>query len=193
MLNSSATASLPEALVARLKELEKLPGVRVNRIPALTTPVTHREIFDAAGDNVPRLEQYHRDSPEWDVDALAALERENSLGAGADVIDPNYTRALVHLSRVGFYGADCGLQTIEVVIAAVRRRYVSSRSCTSRPNQYHSLCRRHGCRLHHHDVARGPVNSSHRRLRRGAGEPLQLRRTAAHPPGSAPLPRGPGL
>lgn len=46
MSDLSVTASLPEALVGRLKELEEPPGVRVKRIPALTTPVTQREILD---------------------------------------------------------------------------------------------------------------------------------------------------
>ena len=55
MSNLTVAASLPDALVAHLKEVEKLPGVRVNRIPVVTSPVTQREILDAAGDDVSRL------------------------------------------------------------------------------------------------------------------------------------------
>jgi hypothetical protein len=48
--------------------------------------------------------------------------------------------------------------------------------------------------LYPHDVARGLINSSHGRLRRAAGEPLQVRRAAMHPPCLAPLlQRCPGL
>ena len=51
------------------------------------------------------LEQYRTDTPEWDVlldvDALAAAEDENWDLAGLDVIEPEYTRALVSLSRGG--------------------------------------------------------------------------------------------
>jgi hypothetical protein len=49
-------------------------------------------------------------------------------------------------------------------------------------------------RLYPHDFACGLINSSHGRLHRAAGEPHQLRRTAAHTPCSAPLlQRRPGL
>jgi prolyl oligopeptidase len=51
------------------------------------------------------LEQYRTDSPEWDVlidvDALAADDDENWVWAGAAVIEPEYTLALVSLSRGG--------------------------------------------------------------------------------------------
>ena len=51
------------------------------------------------------LEQYRTDTPEWDVlldvDALAAAEDENWVLAGLNVIEPEYTRALVSLSRGG--------------------------------------------------------------------------------------------
>lgn len=51
------------------------------------------------------LASYRRDSPEWDViidvDELAAADDENWVWAGADVIEPERTRALVSLSRGG--------------------------------------------------------------------------------------------
>jgi prolyl oligopeptidase len=51
------------------------------------------------------LEEYRKNSPEWeviiDVDALAAAENENWVWASADVIEPEYTRALIELSRGG--------------------------------------------------------------------------------------------
>jgi prolyl oligopeptidase len=51
------------------------------------------------------LEQYRTDTPDWelvlDVDALAAAEDENWMLAGLNVIDPEYTRALISLSRGG--------------------------------------------------------------------------------------------
>jgi prolyl oligopeptidase len=51
------------------------------------------------------LEQYRTDDPDWDVlvdlDALAAADDENWVWAGADVIEPDYTLALVELSRGG--------------------------------------------------------------------------------------------
>jgi prolyl oligopeptidase len=51
------------------------------------------------------MEQYCTDAPEWDViidvDALADTEGENWVWAGADVIDPEYTHALISLSRGG--------------------------------------------------------------------------------------------
>ncbi|SOX52888.1 hypothetical protein MAAFP003_1556 [Mycobacterium ahvazicum] len=50
-----AAASLPKTLVARLRELEKRPGLQVNRIPVLTTTVGQREILDTAGDAVADL------------------------------------------------------------------------------------------------------------------------------------------
>jgi hypothetical protein len=56
MSNLTVAASLPEALVAHLKEVEKLPGVRVNRVPVVASPITRREILDAADDDVPSLE-----------------------------------------------------------------------------------------------------------------------------------------
>ncbi|BBZ10752.1 peptidase [Mycobacterium branderi] len=51
------------------------------------------------------LESYRSDSPDWDVlidvDALAAADDENWVWAGAVVIEPEYTRALISLSRGG--------------------------------------------------------------------------------------------
>jgi prolyl oligopeptidase len=51
------------------------------------------------------LDEYRKDSPNWDVvldvDALAAAEDENWVWAGADVIEPEYTRALISLSLGG--------------------------------------------------------------------------------------------
>ncbi|HSA40906.1 MAG TPA: prolyl oligopeptidase family serine peptidase, partial [Mycobacterium sp.] len=51
------------------------------------------------------LESYRGDAPDWDVlidlDALATTEDENWVWAGADVIEPELTRALVCLSRGG--------------------------------------------------------------------------------------------
>jgi prolyl oligopeptidase len=51
------------------------------------------------------LEQYSTDTPDWDVvldvDALAAAEDENWVLAGLNVIGPDFTRALISLSRGG--------------------------------------------------------------------------------------------
>jgi len=51
------------------------------------------------------LAEYRGERPEWDVlidvDALAAADGENWVWAGADVIEPEYTLALVSLSRGG--------------------------------------------------------------------------------------------
>jgi prolyl oligopeptidase len=51
------------------------------------------------------LNEYLTDRPDWeavlDVDTLAAAEGENWTWAGADVLEPEYTRALVQLSRGG--------------------------------------------------------------------------------------------
>jgi prolyl oligopeptidase len=51
------------------------------------------------------LDSYRTDSPEWemliDVDALAAADAENWVWAGADVIEPDYSRALISVSRGG--------------------------------------------------------------------------------------------
>ena len=51
------------------------------------------------------LDSYRTDAPDWDVvidvDALAAADDTNWVWAGADVIDPERTRALVSLSRGG--------------------------------------------------------------------------------------------
>ena len=51
------------------------------------------------------LAEYSTESPEWDViidvDALAAADGESWVWKGADVIEPEYTRALVSLSRGG--------------------------------------------------------------------------------------------
>ena len=51
------------------------------------------------------LQEYRKDSPEWDVvidvDALAAAEDENWVWEGADIIQPERTRAFVGLTRGG--------------------------------------------------------------------------------------------
>jgi prolyl oligopeptidase len=51
------------------------------------------------------LAQYRKDDPEWedviDVDALAAAEDENWVWGGPDVLAPEYTRALIDLTRGG--------------------------------------------------------------------------------------------
>lgn len=51
------------------------------------------------------LESYRTEQPEWevviDVDALARADDENWVWAGADVLEPDHTRALVSLSRGG--------------------------------------------------------------------------------------------
>jgi prolyl oligopeptidase len=51
------------------------------------------------------LGKYRGDTPDWDVlidvDALAAAEDQNWVWAGADVIEPEYTLALIGLSRGG--------------------------------------------------------------------------------------------
>lgn len=51
------------------------------------------------------LESYRTDDPDWDViidvDALAAADDENWVWAGADVLEPSLTLALVSLSRGG--------------------------------------------------------------------------------------------
>jgi prolyl oligopeptidase len=50
-------------------------------------------------------EEYAKENPEWDVildlDALGKAENENWVWAGADLLRPDYTRALVSLSRGG--------------------------------------------------------------------------------------------
>jgi prolyl oligopeptidase len=51
------------------------------------------------------LESYRSEEPEWDVvidlDAIAAAEDENWVWAGADVIEPDHTLALISMSRGG--------------------------------------------------------------------------------------------
>jgi prolyl oligopeptidase len=51
------------------------------------------------------LDEYRKDCPDWDVlvdvDALAAAEDENWVLQSVDVIEPEYTRALISLSRGG--------------------------------------------------------------------------------------------
>ncbi|MBV9091541.1 MAG: S9 family peptidase [Mycobacteriaceae bacterium] len=51
------------------------------------------------------LEEYRGENPDWDVlidvDAVAAADDENWVWGGADVIEPEYTLALVSLSRGG--------------------------------------------------------------------------------------------
>ena len=57
------------------------------------------------------LEQYRSEAPDWDVlidvDALAAQEDENWVWAGANVIEPDFSLALISLSRGG---ADAAVQ-----------------------------------------------------------------------------------
>jgi prolyl oligopeptidase len=51
------------------------------------------------------LESYRTENPDWDVvidvDALAAQDGENWVWAGADVIEPDHSKALITLSRGG--------------------------------------------------------------------------------------------
>jgi prolyl oligopeptidase len=51
------------------------------------------------------LDSYRSDAPDWDVlidvDELSRADDENWVWAGADVIEPEYTRALISLSRGG--------------------------------------------------------------------------------------------
>ena len=51
------------------------------------------------------LDEYRTDDPDWDVlidlDELAAADGENWVWAGADVIEPDLTLALISLSRGG--------------------------------------------------------------------------------------------
>ena len=51
------------------------------------------------------LDSYRSDSPDWDVlidvDELARADDENWVWAGANVIEPDHTRALINLSRGG--------------------------------------------------------------------------------------------
>lgn len=51
------------------------------------------------------LDSYRTEEPHWDVvidvDALARADDENWVWAGADVLDPDHTRALISLSRGG--------------------------------------------------------------------------------------------
>ena len=56
MSDRDVTVSLPEAMIARLKELDELRGLQVRPIPALITPLTQREILDAAVELVPTLD-----------------------------------------------------------------------------------------------------------------------------------------
>jgi prolyl oligopeptidase len=69
------------------------------------------------------LEQFRGESPEWDVlidlDALAADEDENWVWAGANVIEPDFSRALISLSRGGADAAverEFDMRTREFVI-----------------------------------------------------------------------------
>ncbi|WP_156772314.1 hypothetical protein [Mycobacterium sp. 1245805.9] len=89
MSNLTVAASLPEALVARLKEVEQLPGVRVNPIPAVTSLVSRREILDAVGDDVPGLE----------MDQLAALATLNPRKPAVDGV------AWLDFETVAYYTA----------------------------------------------------------------------------------------
>ncbi|MGH3555537.1 MAG: S9 family peptidase, partial [Mycobacterium sp.] len=70
------------------------------------------------------LESYRGNSTEWDVlvdlDELAAADDENWVWAGADVIEPDHTRALIGLSRGGSDAAfvrEFDMATREFVVA----------------------------------------------------------------------------
>ena len=70
------------------------------------------------------LESYRTDGPDWDVlidvDALAAADDENWVWAGADVIEPDLTLALVGLSRGG---SDATVvREFDMPTRAIRRR-----------------------------------------------------------------------
>ncbi len=69
------------------------------------------------------LESYRSDTPDWDVlidlDELARADGENWVWAGANVIEPEYSRALISLSRGGSDAAVLGefdLTTREFVL-----------------------------------------------------------------------------
>jgi len=69
------------------------------------------------------LEQYRGEAPDWDVlidvDALAAEEDENWVWAGANVIEPDFSLALISLSRGGADAAverEFDLRTREFVL-----------------------------------------------------------------------------
>src|SRR6266487_2931603 len=56
------------------------------------------------------MEEYRKPNPDWemvlDLDELAAAEKENWVWKGAEILEPDYDLALVHLSRGG---ADAGV------------------------------------------------------------------------------------
>jgi prolyl oligopeptidase len=73
------------------------------------------------------LEQYRGESPGWevliDLDALAADEDENWVWAGANVIEPDFSRALISLSRGGADAAverEFDMRTREFVVNGFR-------------------------------------------------------------------------
>ena len=78
------------------------------------------------------LESYRTESPDWDVvidlDALAAADDENWVWAGADVIEPEYSLAMISLSRGGVRRR--GRARIRHAHKAVRRRRF--RACPKR-------------------------------------------------------------
>ena len=74
------------------------------------------------------LDSYRTDTPEWDVvidvDALAAADDENWVWAGADVIEPDHTLALISLSRGGSDAAV--VREFDMRTRRIRRRTASS-------------------------------------------------------------------
>ena len=72
------------------------------------------------------LDSYRSDTPEWDVlidvDELARADDENWVWAGASVIEPEHTRALVSLSRGG--SDACRRARIRHADTRIRRRRV---------------------------------------------------------------------
>ena len=72
------------------------------------------------------LDSYRSDSPDWDVlidvDELARADDENWVWAGANVIEPEHTRALVSLSRGGSDAAI--VREFDMAHKGIRRRRV---------------------------------------------------------------------
>ena len=82
------------------------PKSRLSGVPASTcTTSGAMRCTPGASGAAPLLRSTSKDSPEWDVlidvDALAAEEDQNWVWGGADVIQPECTRALIGLSRGG--------------------------------------------------------------------------------------------
>ena len=70
------------------------------------------------------LDSYRTDDPDWDViidvDELARADGENWVWAGADVIEPDHTLALISLSRGGSDAAV--VREFDMATARIRRR-----------------------------------------------------------------------